>query len=235
MASTYPATASLPQSGSIVSRWRLDEASGNRADMVGSNTLTDNNTVTAGSAYTGSIYTYDNCALFTRANTESLSITDGSQSGLDLSGSFTISAWVKFVSSNNDHCIAGKWQETGNQRSYLFHGSANSPFGLNISNDGTTNATKFDFWNGTTTPINGVWYHVVAVYVASTGAKIYINGVDDAATRSSGQAQSTVFNGTAEFALGIQSIGSNFELFDGNLQDVIVWSVALSAAEVDAL
>ena len=31
---------------SIVAYWKLEEASGSRADVVGGNTLTDNNTVT---------------------------------------------------------------------------------------------------------------------------------------------------------------------------------------------
>src|SRR5690348_11404000 len=55
---------------SLVGYWKLDEASGSRADSAGANTLTDNNTV-AGLA--GLI---SNAGDFERDNSESLSIAD---------------------------------------------------------------------------------------------------------------------------------------------------------------
>jgi hypothetical protein len=55
---------------SLIAYWKLDEASGNRADSYGPHTLTDNNTVTQAAGKVG------NAAYFVAANTESLSVAD---------------------------------------------------------------------------------------------------------------------------------------------------------------
>lgn len=71
----------------LVSYWKLDEASGNRADSHGSNTLTDNNTVGAAAAV------INDGANFVRANSEHLSLSgSGLQPGTT---DFTITAWIK--------------------------------------------------------------------------------------------------------------------------------------------
>ena len=71
----------------LVSYWTLDEASGTRADSVGSNDLTDNNTV--GAVPRGPEGTVANLLA---ANSEYLSSADPS---LDLTGDFTYAIWYK--------------------------------------------------------------------------------------------------------------------------------------------
>jgi len=70
----------------LVSWWSLDEASGSRADSHGSNTLTDNNTVTQAAGKIG------NAGQFTTATAEYLSVAAGH--GLGGGTSFTAAAWV---------------------------------------------------------------------------------------------------------------------------------------------
>lgn len=76
-----------PLSNSIVSFWKLDEASGNRADSVGSNTLTDHSVPSAA----GLVYPL--AADFTPASSHYLSVASNAslQTG-DVD--FWISAWV---------------------------------------------------------------------------------------------------------------------------------------------
>src|SRR6056300_583443 len=89
----------------LVSFWKLDEASGTRVDAFGSNDLTDNNTVGQATSLTGVPYTEG--ADFERGNTEYLSITDASQSGLSpLSSDFSVSVWVKFESLPGGSALA---------------------------------------------------------------------------------------------------------------------------------
>lgn len=224
MASSYPATASLPQSGSIVSRWLLDEASGNRADIVGSNTLTDNNTVLAATGYNGSLFTYDNAADFEAANTEYLSIADGSQSGLDITGDLTLSCRVKLESIGVSHDLIAKW-DNGSQNAYrLGIGSGdNKPY---FSIGSPTEKTLA----GATALIVGVWYHITAVYVPTLRMEIYINGVSDATTAVGVHA--ALANGTANFKLGSSDVP---QYLDGAMQDAIVWNTSLTDTEVGSL
>lgn len=74
---------------SLVAYWPLDEVSGTRRDVIGANTLTDNNTVTSNPGLV-----YPLAAQFTAANNESLSIV--SNAALELGGSdFWIGMWFK--------------------------------------------------------------------------------------------------------------------------------------------
>jgi hypothetical protein len=116
--STYPANLLLPQSSFLVSRWPLDEASGNRADIVGSNTLTDVNTVAAGSGLILPGARFDNSADFERDNSEQLSGGDI----LDTtSQDFCFFAFVSPESapSASRYIIASKYGAAGN-KSCLF-------------------------------------------------------------------------------------------------------------------
>lgn len=78
-----------PLLNSLISYWKLDEASGTRNDSVGTNHLTDNNTVTQSAGKVG------NAGQFTAANLESLSVADNASlrvTGVD----FTVAGWFWF-------------------------------------------------------------------------------------------------------------------------------------------
>ncbi len=77
----------------LVAFWKLDEASGNRADSIGTNTLVDTNTVTSN---TGLVYA--TAAEFTAANSERLTIADNtvlSTGDVD----FAFGCWVYWTGS----------------------------------------------------------------------------------------------------------------------------------------
>jgi hypothetical protein len=86
----------------LVSHWKLNEASGTRADSEGSNNLTDNNTVTSDTGKIG------NAALFTFTNSEFLSVATNST--LDVSGvDWWLACWVKLnLGGSAFHGVWGK-------------------------------------------------------------------------------------------------------------------------------
>lgn len=85
---------------SLISYWKLDEVSGSRADSIGSNTLTDNNTVTSN---TGIVYPLAAETLI--ANSENLSLTDNASiSTGDIN--FWLAAWVRPGAITNSGIVA---------------------------------------------------------------------------------------------------------------------------------
>lgn len=221
-----PLTASLPQSGSIVSRWKLDETSGNRADSVGSNTLVDQNTV----GYVAGQFS-TNAANFVRTNSEYLSISDASQTGLDITGDLSWSAWVNFQTLSGYHLLFGKSFHTGNQRSYLLYeytSGADQIFSFQTNPDGVSNSTGTVTWAAAET---AAWHHIALAYDASAGsAKLYIDGTQYGSTMT-GLATSN-FNSSSEFAIGSYHTS---DYMDAYMQDALIWSYQLSDTDVTNL
>lgn len=229
-----PDSTSLPQNAFIISRWKLNEASGNREDSVGSNTLTDNNTVLSAAGQFG-----ETAADFERSNSESLSITDASQSGLDV-GNWSFAVWAKLEqlpsTAGGNMNIASKANATGNQRSWQSYVKSDDKLNVEYAHAGgfdanstRKNTTSAFFEAGDV----GSWVHLAySVTVASQSIAIYKNGVSVGVT-SLFTGSSSVQNGTATFFLGNGEDNGGY--FDGLLQDAIIWSVALSGAEVTTL
>ena len=206
----------------LVSYWELEETSGTRVDSHGSNDLTDNNTVGSATGIQGT------GADFEASNVESLSITDATQTGLDLSTDFSIATWVNFESYPPVQAgLVCKWQTSTGKRSWMFYVQSNE-LRLVTSPSGT--------WTGSLggvswTPSNGVWYHIACTFDVSAGSVIfYLNG-SQLGTAQNGLATS-IYNGTSDVVVGGNS--DNY-LFDGVMDEVGIWSRALSASDVTAL
>tara|TARA_R100001530_G_scaffold18915_3_gene16071 strand:+ start:122 stop:2260 length:2139 start_codon:yes stop_codon:yes gene_type:complete len=217
-----PATAALPQSGSITARWKLDEPSGTRADSVGSNDLTDNNTVTAEGAQFNNI-----AAVFELDNSENLSIADNAD--MSQTGDMSYFVWVQFETHTMaDSRLMDKLLSAGDHRSYYFAMTTNGTqlrYG-NYSNgqSGSDNDILRNF-----TPTDGAWYHMGFVYDASAGeAKLFINGAQLGATDTG--MNTSVYDGDADFTIGGASA-----FHDGLMQDAIMWGAELTDAEVEDL
>lgn len=208
---------------SLVSCWPLDETSGIRYDSVDvSNDLSDNNTV----LYAGG--KISNAAQFVRADSEYLSITDGSQSGLDITGDMSLSFWLyidSLPSASSAYGLISKWS-----------GAPNNQFLLQLRNDGGTyylrfynsdDGTNIVYDSSSYSFTTGTWYHIVLVYDASAGsAEIYINGSShDTLTTL----DTSIINASGVFYLGAFDASS---FFDGRLDEVFVYSRALSSGDV---
>jgi len=219
-------SASIDQFGPV-SHWTCDEVSGVRFDsnVNNNNDLTDNNTVGSAVGLLG------NACDFEYANSEWLSISDASQVGLDLSGDFTLSIWVKRESDVQTQLMGKRDGNLGsNGRAYNLFIDALSGTSLdsNISNGGT------DVWKGVTwAPSLATWYHLVMVYTASAGSgKFYVNGTQVGTTQTG--YPTTVYNNTIEFALGVNG-GTHTLYYDGLMDEITVISSALNGSEVAIL
>ncbi|HCR92557.1 MAG TPA: hypothetical protein DIU47_01195, partial [Candidatus Pacebacteria bacterium] len=205
----------------LISYWKLDETSGSRTDSVGSNTLTDNNTVTSNPGKVG------NAGQFIAANTEYLSITDNaalSTGDID----FTFSAWVYMDSLSTDTQVLGKWSASAGQYEYLLERGSANKFRFYVSSDGSTytsvQAATFGAMSANT------WYFVVAYHdsVNNTIGISVNNGAFDTVAHTTG-----VRDGTAQFDIGALAAGS-FP-FNGRIDEVGFWKKVLSTQEITDL
>lgn len=175
-----------------------------------------------------------------RTSSQSVAIADGSQTGLDITGDLTIEAEIlpETTPPNNgdEYVIASKSRTDGNQRGYRFYiENVSSVFKLklDISTDGTAVTTATVDYAGPSTP-STQRQHVAVVYDASAGsAEFFINGVKTGTTQT-GLATS-IYNNTANFTLGADNhgaVGAPANFFDGLLNDVRVWNVTRTEAQI---
>jgi len=101
----------------LVSYWNLDEASGDRADSHGSNTLTDNNTVgSATNSYPANLP--GRVANFVAANSEYLSAPDDG-AGLSIDGDHSFSVWFYSTGTGTNRAIIS--QRTAGDGAYQLY------------------------------------------------------------------------------------------------------------------
>lgn len=206
-------------STNLVAGWTLNEAGGNRADSVGSNTLTDNNTVTQATGKIG------NAAQFTSANNESLSIADNAALSMG-DVDFALACWVYFDSTGN-RGLMGKYNYSANQREYVIvtETSGTLRFRFAVSANGTSNTTV----NSTAgVPTTSTWYFVMAWH-DSVADKIFIS-VNDQATPDELAHSGGVFNGTSDFRMGALLATADGYAMNGRIDESPVWKNYIPSA-----
>lgn len=204
---------------SLISWWKLDEASGTRADSVvaSGNDLTDNNTVLFGTGKQG------NAADFEQANSEWLSRVSGAslQTG-DID--FTVCGWVNIesIAGGFDPCLAKKGA-TASREYQVRLDSATNVFQFLVSSDGST-TTTLDYGSTFTT---ATWYFVIAWHdsVANTINLQVNNGVVASASYASG-----ITAGAGNFQMSYND-WDTVGIYDGLMDEVAFWKRVLTAAE----
>lgn len=214
----------------LISYWDFEESSGTRYDLWGSNNLTDNNTVGQGTGKIG------NCADLEAGSSEHLSITDASQSGLDITGDFTFSFWVNLETNvaTASPVIVDKWLGSGNQRSYLLKfldNSGTDALYACLSPDGTSGAGTCSYIDFSSDLSTSTWYHIVITYDASAGqVKLYRNGT----LQNTGSSYpSSIYNSTGDVWFFSEN-GSGGH-FDGLVDEFGIWSRVLTTDEISDL
>jgi hypothetical protein len=198
-------------------------------DYTGNNDLTNNNTVTfdAGDKMEGT-----HSADFESGSSQSLSIADGSQTGLDVTGDLSICLWVKPESTpGTDRTFVSKYVLTGDQRQYVFQVLSTGEIDCVLSPDGTSGITRA---TGASTLGTGTWKHIAVVY-NGTDIRLYINGVLDSNGASNPKAYTGgIFNGSGTFRIG--AFGNTpSEFYDGLMDEVAIFDRELTAAEVNGI
>lgn len=207
----------------LVGYWKMEEAGdATRIDSSGNgNTLTESASDTVAQATGKFGYAGD----FESTETEDLSIADNSS--LSVTGSLTLSAWIKPESvSAGTYNILAKWD--GSNESYRIYQSTNQiVFEVESSNSITS----------TTTLSAATWYHISGVYDASNQtAKIYINGTLETPSASAGTIPSSIGDDGGAFQMGAEDLNNTPKnYYDGIIDEVRVYNRALSPAEVAKL
>lgn len=148
--------------------------------------------------------------------------TAGNPSSLQITGAFTLSAWVKrdSTATSNNYQIIGK-DNVFSARCYSL--------GINTA----TNQARFNIWRlnieknviGTTVLSSDVWYHIMAVN-DGTDLKIYVNGVLDGTNVGGG---GTIDNDPTNFNIGSRDAGVNSGYWNGKIDEVAVWNTDQSS------
>ena len=209
---------------SLVAYWRLDEASGNRADQIGGYTLTDTNTVGSG---TGNISAL--AADFVAASSETLASTSSA-----LVAPFTIAAawsWVLWIRPESpiESALAEPISNFAFLKGIQCRRRGLTAFGSSsIAWDIVNNAgTAYRVERATNTPID-TWSMIALKYDGAGTAYARTN-----ADTSSGVSVSGTLTPIASFNVGSRAGGSAY--FDGRIAHVGLWSRALTSGELDQL
>ena len=153
---------------------------------------------------------------------------------------FTVSAWAypdTAVVSGTPECPAEIVSESCETREAIFS-FHNSGANLNIlffAQDGSTQkfyhhgTASNSFTGSSNTFESGQWHHIVMVVDSSGNGKLYVNGEQEA-TWSNGSNSSV-----NRFSIGQEWDGSASDFFDGKIDEVAIWNVALNAADVTSL
>lgn len=199
----------------LVSWWSCDETSGDRADSHGTNHLTDNNTVLSATGKQG------NACDVESSNTEYLSITDASQSGLENHTDASWCYWIKPESVGTYGNIIGKSTGASENITRL---SNSSPADIYASvYDGST----YTAGNIGASISAGTWYHHCFIFDGSEGD---IYWYEDGVYQSPVRGTATAFgDNTGSFYIG--RAGSAW-YYDGLVDEAQFFSERISTTTV---
>ena len=206
----------------LISYWKLDESSGDRADSQGTNTLTDNNTVASA---TGKI---NLGADFEAGNPgESLSHADNtSLSTGDID--FSVSCWIKVESFDLTGSIACKGDNLGDEAATEWALYVNSSNELHFRVGKNGSGFGDVAWSSTIS--TATWYHVVAWH-DSVNNQVGI--VVNAGTAATASWSAGVNDTTNPFYMG--SDGSGDRQYDGLVDEFGFWKRVLTSLEISQL
>jgi len=216
-----------------VSHWTFDETSGVRYDSTSNNNdLTDNNTVLYGTGV------QENSADFELSNSEYLSISDASQTGLDFTD-YSISFWIKLEqlpsTAGTAFEVVSKVFGNGDTGYKIFITTANkiSVYFWGTGGDGDTT----DITTGTVFESGDVntWVHIVVTEsdADASGSKVYKNGASQSMSYD-GTRATAMGNSSNPFVIGKASDGSN-SYTDAMIDEVSAFNLVLSSTQVTAI
>jgi hypothetical protein len=155
--------------------------------------------------------------------------------------SFTISGWFNASALPTDDFLGakgifGKWWQApsvcnGNYNAYLV--CLTKPAMPNTSViGGATSFYEGNLFYANTAISSNTWYHFVFIHDATSGGKMYINGVLYSTNTSIG----ALCNSTNAINIGADiNNGSLYRFFGGKLDDFGLWNRSLSAQEISNL
>jgi len=217
----------------IVGLWHLDEASWNgTSGEVKDNSGQAADGTSVNGANTTSSGKLANAGSFSGASSQYVSISKSSPFAFEYNSPFTLSSWAKTTDSVNYKYIFSK---EINASPYTGYHSAIMPNGkLYTMLINSTSAPNYIEVDGSSAVNDGNWHHLVVTYSGSgvaSGVNLYVDGnVDSSATVvTDNLASNSILTAVAP---DIGSRDSGGAPFYGSLDEVAIWSRALSTAEV---
>jgi len=215
--------ATLP---GAVAVWHMDEGSG---PMAADSSGNANDVTLVGADWTdravqGYALRFDNTSYAKRGQTASLTLTTG----------VTVEAWLRWsvnpATGSQWACI---YCQGENEFELMHSGTAKPAVGTNGAFEFAlqTNVERELAWSNTT-PVAGVWYHVVGTWsAASQEIRLYVNGALENVTHIDG---ATINNHARDYVIGGRHSGGAVydRLFEGTIDEVYVYDRALTATEV---
>lgn len=201
----------LPQSRAVWPFSSVDE-NGDVYDITGQGRVMNNQNSVPFSFY--GLYPYADLTAasshyFSRPSEAGFLITDG----------LTLGGWFYSDGGNNDAGLSGKWDENGDQRSYLLRFAWPTVY-FQVSDDGIN---PYSVSAGID---DGAWYHVVGRF-ATNSIDIFVNGVK---TNNAVGIPAAIFVSTANFEIGAYNGADKF--FDGRISLNVLCAAALSDTQI---
>lgn len=199
-----------------LSYWKLDESSGDATDSVASLSAVNTSvTYSAGKINNGAVY--NGSAYHTIADNSAIKPTS------DIS----ISLWVNITSTSSYQMLLAKGENAGDTRSYEIRCFSTT---TKIEVQMRTGGGSYVSFRSTTAIGTGTWKHIVITRTGATN-KIYIDGVSDTLESNTTQTTSIDYNSDSLW-FGQRNGGFRF---NGKLDEIGIWNVALSSTEVSEL
>jgi len=151
-------------------------------------------------------------------------------------GDLTLSLWVYYDTIVSDYSnVTSRGDTTLGTACWFGIYKTNPAGGHNFIFDVDDNISKASAISSVV-PVAGRWYHVVGVRNSGGTNVIYVDGVSTGTASDGGNSISQTGASNQELRIGSQKVSDVYQKFhDGNIQNVRVYSRALSAAEVQTL
>ena len=153
-------------------------------------------------------------------------------SDTDLSGSFTLEAWINPCDTTGTKMIFGKQWCSGNNYSYslsIFNGKLR----WFKSTSGSCTSSISDYQSNLRIIRNNIWQHVAVVHTP-TSISLYRNGLLVAGTLVSGSHNGNFKNSTQPLRIGAyRHLSGGFSLFfNGRMDEIRVWHSVRTSAQI---
>jgi hypothetical protein len=136
----------------------------------------------------------------------------------------TISAWAKFNATSGNRAVVCLNQNSGTNRFVLYSNGSNLSFFVN-------SAAGFAQPGISGVNSTNTWYHCCAVEESSTSRYVYLNG-----TASTQNTTDRTPSGINAINIGVDVVNNSASsVTNGQVGEVGVWNVALTAAEIASL
>lgn len=205
-----------------VARYKLDETTGySVGDSSGANHTGTHGTGMHWNPDRGGSAVFD-------GNANSYAQTSGPV--VNTSGSFTVSAWAKITDTTvNQSLVSQDGEQIYGFVLYYSSGTGGWTFGRRTTD--ATNATLVRADSGSAAVTANTWSHLAGVYDAAAGQiRLYVNG-----TLAKEVAYTSPWEATGALQLGRHKAGGYGGNHKGGLDDVQVYSEALTASQVSAV